>query len=89
MISSSKFSPEDIPVFLRADDLLTVRFCFFFIFDAGKGVGKAIALSGNVVDEYVPAGPSASIQDVTAVDLCNFFAIFRVFKSFSRNRREN
>ena len=71
----SKISSEDIPVFLQADDLLAVRFCFFFIFDAGKCVGKAIAFSGNVIDEYVPAGTSASVQDVTAVDLLQFFVI--------------
>ena len=52
----SKISSEDIPVFLRGDDLLTVCFCFFFIFDTRKGVGKAIAFSGIVVDEYVSAG---------------------------------
>ena len=71
----SEVSPEDHPVFLQADDLLAVRFRFLFISDASKGVGKAIAFSGNVVDEYVPAGTSASVQDVTAVDLLQFFVI--------------
>ena len=52
----SEVSPEDHPVFLQADDLLAVRFRFLFISDASKGVGKAIAFSGIVVDEYVSAG---------------------------------
>ena len=51
----SEVSPEDHPVFLQADDLLAVRFRFLFISDASKGVGKAIAFSGIVVDEYVSA----------------------------------
>ena len=89
VIVNSEVSPEDHPVFLQADDLLAVRFRFLFISDAGKGVGKAIAFSGKVVDEYVPAATITSVQDVTAIDHLQDIIIQSLFVPINHSSRSS